>query len=80
MEIPDYPSQPIGEVFMKLINEVLHDYLYKGVLVYLKDTLIFTETMEEHVKSVHQVLKKLLEANSPNVNSTKRRSGLLIVK
>lgn len=42
---------------------MLHKYLYKGVLVYLEDILIFTETMEEHVKLVYQVFKKLLAAN-----------------
>lgn len=29
-------------VFMQLINKVLHDHLYKGVLVYLDDILIYT--------------------------------------
>lgn len=47
---------------MQLINEVLHKHLFKGVLVYLDDILIYTETMEEHVKLVKAVLKKLLEA------------------
>lgn len=37
-------------VFMQLINEVLHDYLH--VLLYLDDMIIYTETMEEHVKLV----------------------------
>lgn len=44
---------------MQLIKEVLHEYLYKEVLVYLDDILIYTETMEEHIKLVHAVLKKL---------------------
>lgn len=46
-------------VFMQLINKVLHEYLYKGVLTYLDDILIYTETKEEHVKLVRVVLKKL---------------------
>uniref|UniRef100_A0A2D4I0M5 ribonuclease H n=1 Tax=Micrurus lemniscatus lemniscatus TaxID=129467 RepID=A0A2D4I0M5_MICLE len=33
-----------------------------GVLVYLNNILIFSETMEEHVKLVRQVLEKLLAA------------------
>ncbi|XP_058041925.1 uncharacterized protein LOC131199783 [Ahaetulla prasina] len=49
-------------VFMQLINEILHQHLFKGVLVYLDDILIYTETMEEHIKLVRAVLKKLLSA------------------
>lgn len=49
-------------VFMQLINEVLHEFLYHGVLVYLNDILIYTSTMEKHVQLVRQVLRKLLEA------------------
>ncbi|XP_013920161.1 PREDICTED: RNA-directed DNA polymerase homolog [Thamnophis sirtalis] len=39
-------------VFMQLINEVLHEHLYQGVLVYLDAILIFSKTLEEHVKLV----------------------------
>lgn len=46
-------------MFMQLINEVLHKYLYKGLLVYLDDILIYTKTMVEHVKLVRAVLNKL---------------------
>ncbi|XP_039178262.1 uncharacterized protein LOC120298525 [Crotalus tigris] len=49
-------------VFMQLINQVLHEHLYRGVLVYLDDILIYTATREEHVSLVRQVLRKLLEA------------------
>ncbi|XP_039197259.1 malonyl-CoA-acyl carrier protein transacylase, mitochondrial isoform X1 [Crotalus tigris] len=49
-------------VFMQLINQVLHKYLYRGVLVYLDDILIYTTTLEEHVHLVRQVLRKLLDA------------------
>lgn len=45
-------------IFMQLINEVLHEHLYKGVLVYLDDILINTKTMEEHIKLMCMVLKK----------------------
>lgn len=47
---------------MQLINEVLHEHLNKVVLVYMKDILIYTETMAEHVKLVKVVLKKLRDA------------------
>lgn len=45
---------------MQLINDVLYEYLYRGVLVYLDDILNYTTTMEEHARLVSQVLKKLL--------------------
>lgn len=48
-------------VFMQLINQVLHEHLYKGVLIYLDNILIFSE-MLDHTKLVRQVLKKLLAA------------------
>lgn len=46
-------------MFMKLINEVLHEHLYKHILVYLDDILIYTETKDEHIKVVGTVLEKL---------------------
>lgn len=46
-------------MFMQLINEVLHEHLYKEDLVYLDDILIYTKTKEEHEKLVRAVLKKL---------------------
>lgn len=46
-------------VFMQLINELLHDYLYNVVLVYLNDILIYTETIEEYVKLLRVVPKRL---------------------
>lgn len=47
------------DVFMQLINVVLHEHLYKGVLIFLDNVLIFTEMMEEHVKLARVVLEKL---------------------
>lgn len=43
-------------MFMQLINEVLHEHLYKTALVYLNNILIYTKTPEEHVKLVRAVL------------------------
>lgn len=50
-------------VFMNLINEVLRDYLHQGVIVYLDDILIYSETLEDHIPLVRRVLLAL-EANS----------------
>ncbi|KAK9408147.1 hypothetical protein NXF25_006921 [Crotalus adamanteus] len=49
-------------VFMQTINAVLHEHLYRGVLVYLDDILIYSKTMAEHIRLVREVLHKLLQA------------------
>lgn len=59
-KVMPFGLQGAPAVFMQLINEMLHEHLYKGILVYLNNILIFSETLEEHTKLVHQVLKKLL--------------------
>lgn len=42
---------------------MLHEHLYREVLVYLGNILIYTEIMAEHVKLVRAVLKKLQAAH-----------------
>lgn len=49
---PSFQPAGVPAMFMQLINEVLHEHLFKGILVYLDDILIYTETMDEHVKLV----------------------------
>ncbi|KAK9406808.1 hypothetical protein NXF25_005582 [Crotalus adamanteus] len=61
-KVMPFGLQGAPAVFMQLINEVLHEHLYRGVLVYLDDILIYSQTLEEHVKLVRTVLKKLLDA------------------
>ncbi|XP_013930206.1 PREDICTED: thioredoxin domain-containing protein 3, partial [Thamnophis sirtalis] len=41
--------QGVPSVFLQLINEVLHEHLYKEVLIYLDDILIYNEKHDEHV-------------------------------
>lgn len=59
--ISSLPTQPTGSpaIFMKLINEVLDEHLYKVVLVYLDNILIYTKTMDEQVKHIRTVFQKL---------------------
>lgn len=52
-----FSTQRVPAIFMQLINEVRHEQLYKGVLVHLDNVLIYT--LEEHMKLVIVVLKKL---------------------
>ena len=45
--------------FMRLMNEVLRDFIGKFVIVYLDDILVFIQTEEEHMKHLRYVLETL---------------------
>ena len=45
--------------FMRLMNEVLKDFMGKFIIVYLDDILIFNQTEEEHLRHIRYVLDRL---------------------
>lgn len=62
----EYLVMPFGltnapAVFQNLINDVLRDMFNRFIFVYLDDILIYSRSLEEHVKHVRQVLERLLQ-------------------
>ena len=49
-------------VFQQFMNHVLRDFIDKGVIVYIDDILIYSDTEEEHTELVTKVLEALMLA------------------
>jgi hypothetical protein len=45
--------------FMRLMNEVLKDFIQKFVIVYLDDILIFNKIEEENLNHLAAVMRRL---------------------
>jgi hypothetical protein len=49
--------------FMRLMNEVLKEFIGNFVIVYLDEILIFSNTEEEHLRHLKMVLRRLQQEN-----------------
>jgi len=61
-----YRVMPFGLVnapatFQTMRKEILREFLHQGVVVYIDDILIYSETVEEHILLVRKVLQWLRE-------------------
>ncbi|CAA7021052.1 unnamed protein product [Microthlaspi erraticum] len=67
--------------FMRLMNEVFHDYLDNFVIIFIDDILIYSKTKEEHQQHLKKVLERLrdqkLYANFSKCRFWKREIGFL---
>jgi len=48
-------------IFQAMMNKILREFLNHGVVVYLDDILIYSESEEEHIRLVKKVLARLEE-------------------
>ncbi|KAK3507847.1 hypothetical protein QTP70_001407 [Hemibagrus guttatus] len=60
----EYCVMPFGftnapAVFQALINGVFQDLLGKGVIAYIDNILVYSTSMEDHVRQVREVLTRL---------------------
>ena len=49
--------------FQTIMDNIFHDLLDNGVIVYLDDILIYTETVDKHIPLVQEVLSRLDKAS-----------------
>jgi hypothetical protein len=50
-------------MFQDMMSEILRDLIDQGVVVHIDDILIYTQTMEEHILLVKEVLNRLHKWN-----------------
>lgn len=64
----EFKRMPFGlknapATFQRLMNEMLRDFINKTCVVYLDDILIFSTTLQEHVKAIRDIFKILESKN-----------------
>lgn len=62
----EYKVMPFGlsnapATFMHLMHSIFRDILSKYVTIYLDDILVYSQSLEEHAKHLHEVLRRLKE-------------------
>ncbi len=62
----EYLVMPFGlanspSVFQSFINDVFRDMLNRWIIVYIDDTLIYSKSLEDHVKHIRAVLRRLID-------------------
>ena len=45
--------------FQRFINDIFSDMVDNSVIVYLDDILVFSETLEDHIRHIRTVLERL---------------------
>ncbi|HEY4964471.1 MAG TPA: reverse transcriptase family protein, partial [Candidatus Saccharimonadales bacterium] len=60
----EYLVMPFGlcnatATFMKMMNDIFHDLLDNGIVVFIDDILIYSRTLEEHEQLLKEVFRRL---------------------
>ncbi len=62
----EYLVMPFGlvnspSIFQAFINDTFRDMLNKGVIVYIDDILIYSDSLDSHLQQVRAVLRRVIE-------------------
>ena len=68
-----------GNTFQRLVDSILGDLLWNGVLVYIDDIIVYATTFNEHSRLLTEVLRRLKAANM-KISPTKSVFGTQCVE
>ena len=51
--------------FQRLVNNILGELLFKYIVIYLDDILIYLDIFEEYIRDIKKVLRKIRIAKLP---------------